>query len=76
MGYHALPSHQSEDGLHDIDMALLPQKNLRHKVAVEADGWSHYLYEDFGMDSAVKPATRCATLIGFATCVMPDQIIC
>ena len=59
MGYQALFGHASEDGLHAIDIALLPQGNLPCKVAVEADGGFHFLHEDCRLDNTVQPATRC-----------------
>ena len=64
MGYQAHLSHECEDGLHAIDVALLPQRNLPCKVAIEADGPVHFLHEDFRLDNMVQPATRycCACL--------------
>ena len=58
MGYQAVPSYDSEDGLHFIDIALLPQKKLPCKIAVEADGGSHFLYEDYRLENAPGFATR------------------
>ena len=58
MGYQAVPSYDSEDGLHFIDIALLPQKQLPCKIAVEADGGTHFLYEDYRLGNAPQPATR------------------
>ena len=58
MGYEAITSYDSEDGLHFIDIALLPQKKLPCKIAVEADGISHFVYEDYRLQNAPQPATR------------------
>ena len=58
MGYEAHLSHECEDGLHNIDVALPPQRNLPCKVAVEADGYTHFLHEDFRLDNMVQRATR------------------
>lgn len=58
MGYQAVASYDSADGLHFIDIALLPQKKLPCKIAVEADGGTHFLYEDYRLENAPKYATR------------------
>lgn len=58
MGYQPVPSYDSEDGLHFIDIALLPQKKLPCKIAVEADGGTHFLYEDYRLDQAPQFPTR------------------
>lgn len=58
MGYEAITTFDSDDGLHFIDIALLPQKKLPCKVAIEADGISHFLYEDYRLQNAPHPATR------------------
>ena len=58
MGYQALQSHDSGDGLHEIDIALLPQSGIPVKVAVEVDGEPHFLYEDCRLQHSPEPATR------------------
>ncbi|KAL3146839.1 hypothetical protein ABBQ38_014813 [Trebouxia sp. C0009 RCD-2024] len=58
MGYEAITTYDSDDGLHFIDIALLPQKKLPCKIAIEADGISHFLYEDYRLQNAPHPATR------------------
>ncbi|KAL0050383.1 hypothetical protein WJX82_010131 [Trebouxia sp. C0006] len=48
----------SEDGLHPVDIALLPQAKVPCKVAIEADGEFHFLYESYKLDKgphAVRP---------------------
>lgn len=58
MGYQAHEHYDSGDGLHEIDIALLPQKGIPVKIAVEADGNKHFLYEDCRLHNAPEPATR------------------
>lgn len=58
MGYQPIQHHDAGDGLHQIDTALLPQSSLPMKVAVEADGTNHYLYEDCRLQGSPEPATR------------------
>ena len=58
MGYQALLGHESEDGLHEIDVAPLPPRNLPCKIAIVADGPAHFLHEDYRLDNMVQPAAR------------------
>ena len=58
MGYQASQSYDSGDGLHEIDIALLPQSGIPVKVAVEVDGLPHFLYEDSRLQHSPEPATR------------------
>lgn len=58
MGYEAVPNYDSDDGLRFIDIALLPQKKLPCKIAVEADGVTHFLHEDYRLQNAPQHATR------------------
>ena len=58
MGYQTVQHHDAGDGLHRIDTAFLPQSSLPLKVAVEADGENHYLYEDCRLQGSPEPATR------------------
>ena len=58
MGYQASQAHDCGDGLHEIDIALLPQIGIPVKVAVEVDGEFHFLYEDCRLQHSPEPATR------------------
>ena len=58
MGYQANAHYDSGDGLHVIDIALLPQAKVPFKIAVEVDGNTHFLYEDYRLDRAPKVPTR------------------
>lgn len=72
MGYEVIAGHDSEDGLHPIDIALLPQAKVPCKVAIEADGEYHFLYESYKLDKgphAVRP--NGSTL--FRNAVLEDQ---
>ncbi|DBA81044.1 TPA: hypothetical protein ACH3X2_007246 [Trebouxia sp. C0005] len=55
MGFDAIAHHSSENGLHSIDIALLPQAKLPCKVAIEVDGVSHFLYESYKLDKGPIP---------------------
>lgn len=58
MGYQAMEHYDSGDGLHEIDVVLLPQEGIPVKVAIEADGIFHYLYEDLRLLRLPEPAVR------------------
>ena len=58
MGYQADQQYDCGDGLHEIDIALLPQSGIPVKVAVEVDGLPHFLYEDSRLQHSPEPATR------------------
>ncbi|DBA88400.1 TPA: hypothetical protein ACH3X2_004893 [Trebouxia sp. C0005] len=58
MGYQAISHYDSGDGLHYIDIAMLPQPKVPCKVAIEADGHTHYLFEDYRLDKGPHPGTR------------------
>lgn len=53
--FDAIAHHSSENGLHSIDIALLPQAKLPCKVAIEVDGVSHFLYESYKLDKGPIP---------------------
>ncbi len=53
----AIANHSSEDGMHSIDIALLPQAKVPCKVAIEVDGVPHFLYESYKLDKG-PTATR------------------
>ncbi len=48
--YGAIAHHVSEDGMHSIDIALLPQAKVPCKVAIEVDGFPQFLYETCKLD--------------------------
>ena len=50
--------YDSGDGLHFIDIVLLPQRRIPAKIAVEADGVSHFLFEDYRLQFGPTPAKR------------------
>ena len=58
MGYQADQQYDCGDGLHEIDIALLPQSGIPVQVAVEVDGETHFLYEDYRLQHSPEPATR------------------
>ena len=58
MGYQALQLYEAGDGLHEVDIALLPQRDIPVKVAIELDGQTHYLYEDCKLQYSPEPARR------------------
>ena len=58
MGYQAFEHYDSGDGLHEIDIALPAQPRIPIRVAIEADGCHHFLYEDYRLHQSPEPATR------------------
>ena len=50
--------YDTGDGLHIIDIAMLPQQGIPSWIAVEADGSSHFLYEDYRLQFGPATATR------------------
>ena len=58
MGFEAIGHYDSGDGLHYIDIALVPQKGVPCKIAVEVDGATHFLFEDFRLDRSPEPGKR------------------
>ena len=58
MGYDAVQHYDSCYGLHYIDIALLPSAKVPCKLAIEADGKLHFLYEDVRLGKSPNPAVR------------------
>ncbi|KAL0050056.1 hypothetical protein WJX82_003636 [Trebouxia sp. C0006] len=72
MGYVAIAHHVSEDGMHSIDIALLPQAKVPCKVAIEVDGFPHFLYETCKLDKG-PIATRPDGSILFRNAALEEQ---
>ena len=49
--------YDAGNGLHQIDMVLLPQPKIPFRIAVQVDGRSHFLYEDYRLQHG-PPRTR------------------